>query len=305
MWTLYQIIDVCLGGARPNVARATVYLDRLDALGSTAAAARALAHNALAQEARRRDSVSLQEHESTAAEQAMHEMSEEDRREYALFLPTIYRSLADARARQNDAAGAMQVMADGERALTMLQASRAVSLVHRATTFYAPIGRRASAIVATRWFNTSEQTARPTLGKPALVVFVQHSCGPTCYPGYAVLRRLAAKYTASGMSITLVARTGGYYRNELVRADSETALTARYFMTFLGLPAALAVWQTPLGRRADGHVTVLSAPNEAAYTPPPVPLPVYIIDAKGVIRFVSSLSLENEAALDDVLASLY
>jgi hypothetical protein len=136
------------------------------------------------------------------------------------------------------------------------------------------------------------------------VVFAQIR-DDSAFEGYGVLRRLAAKYAARGLDITVLARTQGYLGGDVIAPDSEAVRIRQYFLDELKLPVTLGITLSDFGRRSDGRLTLRSAVNEVAYQPESfVPLPTFLVDAHGIVRLSTRLARENEALLDDMIAEL-
>jgi hypothetical protein len=299
-WAMYQIVESYLNTDEPRLVKAEEYIKQLDALGAGAAVERMLAHKSLADAARFRDSIPLWERELNAAMVAMKEITGDTRKEYAPASAQVYAGLADLKARLDDAPGALAIVATGRAELVPLRPSVA-RMFEGLKRLYSLHGKPAVPIKATKWVNTGAAgDARPVSGKPTLLYFTSASCADLCYVSHAVARRLAAKYGARGLDITYVTRTGGYFRNKLVKPDSEMVKIADYYQSVIKAPAAVAIWQTVLGKRDDGRVTVESAPNESAYEG----AGTLLIDGKGVIRLTLTMSRGNEAILEDVIESL-
>lgn len=302
-WALYQIVDTYLDASQPKLQKAEKHIAMLDAMGAPAAVERMLAHYRLANSARFRDSIPLWERELNAALAAHKQITGDTRREYAFESADVYLGIADLNARKNDPQSAVLAVETARAELVPLR-QMVARYLQGAERPYTMMGQPAPPVQATQWFNTNGNNLHPAPGKPALLVFASHSCGNRCYPGYAVLRRLRAKFESKGLDIVIMTRTQGFYRNRLVKPDSEMVFIGNYFAKQLDLPVPLAVWQSELGRRDDGKITILSAPNDEALRPAPVLLPAYIVDKNGSIRLISSLSRTNEAVLEDVIASV-
>jgi len=300
-WVLSQIVDLYVNAALPNLPKALAFAEQLDALGAAAAPERMIAHLSIVEGAQFIDSVSLQARELNAALAAMHEMRGDTRKAYAFWSATVYQYRAALKARLNDTAGVRRELMTAREELGPLRPAVRADL-DAALEGYRLLGQPSPTVQATTWFNTTDpKTARPVKGKPSLLVFVSHSCLPvTCYPQYAVLRRIAAKYGAR-LDITLITRTQGFYRNKLASPDSEMVFAKQYFFDYLKLPGVLAIWRSDLGHRDDGHLTVLTAPNDEAFHTSKA---AFLVDSHGVIRLITRLSSSREAMLDDMIQSL-
>jgi hypothetical protein len=306
-WTLYQISLAYLQAAQPKLERARNYLARLDAMGANAAHARILAHTAMARVARIRDSVSLQARAVEAALAASRALQGTARKAYAPDVAEVYVALAELEARRNDGPAAVAALAAGRTALLGDRPSVRRTL-DGMLPFVDRLGQPAPQIQATSWFRpdgTSDTTRihRPATGTPSLVIMSAARCR-VCYPGYAVLRRLMAKYSARGLAVILVTRTAGTFGGQLVSLDTEKTYIQRYFYKEIQLPVTLAIWYTEFSRRDDQKLIITSAPNDRNY-PAVASMATYVIDAHGKIRLVSWLAPENEAVLDHVIASLW
>lgn len=299
--TIYrQIVDEYVHAPHPNLDGALRYVQSLDSLGALAAIDRIVAHKAIAEEARRQDSVPLAASQLDAALQASRTVSVEERREFAPQLFSLYQGRADIAVRHSEGDSARRILLAGRDSLVRWRAA-VEDRFNDAAPFYALIGDTAPPIRATRWFPDQRgDTTRPMLGKAQVVVFVSSACENACFSGYAVLRRLARVYATRDLQITLVARTLGAFDGALVPPDSEMVLTKTYLLDHLQLPGALAIWRTDFGTRDDGHLVVRSAPNEVAY-PSSLDLTAYIVDRHGVVRLTTTLAPRNEAMIRDVV----
>jgi len=307
-WTLYQIVSIASAAPRPNVPLAEKYLAELETLGSAAAEHRLLAHTELARAARVMDSIPLWQREVDAALKASNDLKGDQRKVYAYASADMYDSRAWLKARLNDGAGALAELDAGLNALSGLR-PRVAGVLEGEKSWFTPLGHAAPPIQAALWANTGPAgNKRPVTGKPSMIVFANAAVGGGAYSGYAILRRLVAKYGAQGFDVTLVTRTGGYFRSKLVAPDTELVKNREYFIDYLKLPFALAVWKTPLSKRDDGQVMVSAAPNEQAYQPPRPddgPFSGFIIDAKGNVRLIAGVGKSNEAMIDHVIQSLF
>jgi hypothetical protein len=123
----------------------------------------------------------------------------------------------------------------------------------RGVAFRMPVGQPAATIEGDFWFGAGTPDsgiARSSKGKVALVVFVEHGCidpSMNCWPAYASLRRLAARFPA--LAITLVARTRGYFSAMAPPPPEQEANALRqWWQEFHHLPGALAVTSTTFFR---------------------------------------------------------
>jgi hypothetical protein len=120
-----------------------------------------------------------------------------------------------------------------------------------------PIGRTAAPIQGDFWYGRADSaTPRPTRGRVALVVFVDHptcSGSAVCWSMYARLHRLAERFPR--LEVTLVANTRGYVAQMAPPPPQVEADTmAAWWRDHHDLTAALAVAKTEFWR--------LPAPDE-------------------------------------------
>jgi hypothetical protein len=229
---------------------------------------------------------------------------------YAYRSAQAYLARADLQVRQGDIAAAQATVKEITTIITRIR-PHDLPLVQMAAAWYALLGTRATTIQATQWLGDAPPTA-PAAGTPTLLVFVFSGCGyrdmDTCYPNYVVLRRLVNKHP--DLPVTLVTRTEGYYRTQLVSADSETTLVGDYFTNVVKLRAPIAVWHTQFNRRSDSYMMAKPNPNDVAYrivdlsrTDQGAPI-AFLIDANGVIRYVAPLTWFSEAMLDHAMSAI-
>jgi hypothetical protein len=280
------------------LAKVERYISQLDALGRVAAPERMLAHRSLAQSARLKGSVSLWDRELTAALAASHELTGDTSREYAFESAKVWRDIAELKARNNDAPGAILAIETARKELVPLRPGVADDLSEQA---YTMMGRAVAPVQATRWFNSNDSinTIHPIPGKPALLFFIN----PGEYANssdVSILHRLKTKFATKGLDIVLMTRTRGFYGTQLYSPDSEVVLIGEYFAKYGRRVGTLAVWKTDMGRRYDGRLTVLSSPNEERLRGGSL----FIVDPSGRLRLVSFLSPYNETMLEDVIGSL-
>lgn len=300
-WARYQMVSRYLSAVLPRVEAADRVLQSLDQLGPSAAVARLHGHLAMAQLAQCRDSVTLWDRETRAALALVRQMPHDVTRDYISQAFESYVLRTRWFARQNAPDSAAAVIADAKRLLVPLQPIM-MGKVQLLSTWIAMQGKPAAPVKATRWYNvtSSADTIHPASGRVSVVMFGAPHCY-RCRPGYAVLRRLRAAYGAS-LDLVMAAQTVGYFGERLVSPDSESRLIAHYFLDQLTLPVHLAVWNTPMGRRDDDHVTVLAAPNRDAYPmPPSEDWVAVVVDRDGFVRLATEVTASNEVLLDDVI----
>lgn len=284
------------------------YQQQLDALGDVAAPERMLGDLAIAGRAQFADSLSLLDSALAGALKASRAMTGDTAKHYAFVSAQAYLYLADLYARRHQPDKAISTIVQARHTLVPIRQS-VMRALGGAEGQYGMLEKPAPQLKASVWYGgEGAATVRPTKGKPTLVVFAYHNCGDRCYPGYAVLRRLYAKYAGTGLQIVFASRTMGYYLDDLVKPEAEATLIQHYFTDTLKLPPlTLAVWETPFTKReTDGRKMATSTPNEDAYHPNPViPLPTYLIDRNGIIQAITSLAPRNEAMLDHQLQAMH
>jgi hypothetical protein len=303
-WTLHTIVDAYLNTDEPRVASAQRYAAQLDALGAPAAVERMLAHLSVAIVAHAQDTVPLWEGALMAGIAASRQMTGDAQKDYAGTATALYDELSILRERQGKFAEADSVIAQGEQIWVAIRPSLARS--YRAMRLWtALLGTPASRIAASQWGPLSPgDTVHPTPGRVGVYVYLPTNCGAGCAAQYALLKRLAGTY-GSVLDLTAMLRTGGYYQDRLVTADSEVMLSQHGYVTWWHLPITLAFWKSTLGRRSDGRVTAAAGPNRKNYQLPPSIDPVaFIVDKKGVIRLVTPFTRANEPLLRDVIDEL-
>jgi hypothetical protein len=287
---------------------ALTYQRQLEALGDVAAPERMLGQLSIANRALFADSLSLLDSALAGALKASRAMTGDTAKHYAFVSAQVYLDLAELYARRHQPDKAISTIVQGRSTLVPIRQS-VMRTLGGAEGQFGMLGKPAPQLKASVWYgDEGAATQRPTKGKPTLVVFAYHNCGDRCYPGYAVLRRLYAKYAGTGLQIVFASRTMGFYLDDLVKPEAEATLIQHYFTDTLKLPPlTLAVWETPFTKReTDGRRMVTSAPNEESYHPnPTIPLPTYLIDRNGIIQAVTSLSPRNEAFLDHQLQQLH
>lgn len=299
-WTLYKIAQSYLRAAQPKFVDAERYMAQLDALGADAAPERMMAHYALAQGARVRDSIPLWERELSVARAASRMITGDLRKEYAPVSASVYVALSDLKARQNNVPSALAVLDTGEREIVPLRPSVQEDFKYARQRIEMQ-GKSAPPLQATLWANTGAAgNVRPVPGKVTLLIFLEPSQGDYMYETHAVVRRLVATYGARGLDVTYVVRTSGYFRRELVRPDTELVKIKWYYLDMLKLPVALAVWKAERDKRDDGRMMIRWAPNETAYHG----WGPFLVDRTGVIRLVMPVSRDNEAIWDHVIESV-
>lgn len=131
------------------------------------------------------------------------------------------------------------------------------------------IGRAAPPLRGEWWFRRARETSRPSPGRVSLLVFVNHPRSLVRAPENAIVRRLAERFGAE-LEITLVARTEGLFREELLADPGAEADSIRKrLFDELKLPGALVVSRVDMTKRPppDRRVIDGRSPNFNAYMP--------------------------------------
>jgi hypothetical protein len=147
----------------------------------------------------------------------------------------------------------------------------------------AKAGQPMPSVHAQFWWNAQGDTIWPVPGHLSLLVI-----GDVAEPDARNLRRLAQRYAAHGLRITMVTKTNGYWTRSGTETGprtpaQEAAQDSAYYLNYLKLPVTLAIVETPFVTRPDGHV-VQSAP--VAYerdwvNPPNDGGSIVLVDANG------------------------
>lgn len=207
---------------------------------------------------------------------------------------------AYAASRRGDQAAAKALLEQGSTELP-----QGTTLFDTERHSYALVGTRAPTIEATYWFNTDELTPRrPAPNALSLLVFVRAACGVDCYGGYGIVRRFARELGPSGLDVTLVSSTVGWYDRAVVTADSEAVLNRDYFVDRLDLPAPLAVIASVMQTRQDGRRFPVVSPTAAQYQLASKTIWGVLVDRTGVVRAAGTIGTTSEAMWAEVIRSL-
>jgi hypothetical protein len=149
----------------------------------------------------------------------------------------------------------------------------------------AQVGQAVPPLHAQVWWNAHGDTVWPVPGHFSLLVI-----GEVEEQDALFLRRLAQRYTASGLRITMVTKTNGYWTRSGTETGprttaQEAAQDSAYYLDYLHLPVTIAIQETPFVTRPDGHV-VQSAPVEYErdwVNPPNDGGSIVLVDAHGKI----------------------
>jgi hypothetical protein len=309
-WDVYEIVSAALDASPPRLAMALRYASVLDRMKPAAPAERMLAHAALSGRAHVLDSIPFLATEVAAAVAASRELTGDAKKEWAWQAARVAEAHADLAARQGNGALAAAIIDTALAVYGPLRKGITEELVGIRFP-YTLYGASSPSVIGSYWYDRGSPTVVPALVRPArgavsLLVFVSQGCGDLCYPGYAVLRRLATAFSYSALNVTLLTRTGGWYQNRLVANPAdEAALVQTYFRNDVGLPYPMAVWATEFTRKPDGSLAVKSAPNDFAFAQAlAAPLSAVLVDRDGIVRGTMGVNPANEARLHHMIAVL-
>jgi hypothetical protein len=301
-WTLRQIVNVYSGVEPVRLTAALKYMARLDALGVPAATDRLLAHLALFSQAKQADSLAFMEREAIAAIAAGREIAVDSVRKQRLeTIGSAHAALAYVYVRRGNYPGAITVLDSGDAELGRIKPETNIQI----RFVYKALGKAAPKLKATEWVNENASKDYPANNRVSVIAFVTPTCGDACYANYATLRRTAEQF-GSAVDIVLVMHTVGYYGNKLMAPDVEIAKFKKLFIEELTLPMTLAIWQGTFGQRGDGRIKVVGLTNQEAYNPIPelYNVPVFIVDKRGMLRFVTGAVPAWQTAMHNVIAGL-
>jgi hypothetical protein len=245
---LLAVVETYLGTRPVRLNAARVMAQRIEALGP-AAPYRLMAYTAIAQRAMTEHQLSVLDEAATAALHAYEALTADQRKEWRVAAVQAFMIAASAAVRRGDIARAKTVIDRG-----LSEFPEAGTEFRDKERSYVLLGTRAPSIDAKYWFNTPGNTMRrPTPNTVSLVTFAYPACGANCYGGYGVLRRLARNAGPTGLDVTLITPTVGWFARAVVAADSEAALDRDYFLDRLDLPVALAVIESAMQHQKDGR----------------------------------------------------
>jgi hypothetical protein len=256
------------------------------------------------------DSIPFLATEVAAAVAASRELVGDAKKEWAWQAARVAEAHADLAGRQGNGALAAAIIDTALAEYGPLRKGITEELVGLRFP-YTLYGMQSPPVIGSYWYGSESSTVVPALVRPArgiisLLVFVSQGCSDRCYPGYAVLRRLATTFSDSVLGVTLLTRTGGWYQNRLVaNAADEATLVQRYFHQEVGLPFPMAAWATEFTRKPDGSLTVVSAPNDFSFAKTlAAPLYAILVDQAGIVRGTMGVSPANEARLHHMITVL-
>ena len=313
-WALVQIVKAYLDARPARLTEALAYVARLEALGPVAAPERLKAHLNILRLVVHMDSVSLEETEVHAIFRATSQLPSDTASRYAPFLMAAYAALAELHGRQGDGPGARRAVEQGtvelqHRCHASIDMPRELWPLELWAPRYRMLGLPAPSVQATQWFPDSTNGRRPVLGRRSLLLFTGFGeCNDgACDATYAALRRLRASYP--DLDVTVVTRTVGSYRTQLVAPGEEIEWNRRFFLDEQRLPGVLAVWQTTYERRSiDRGLQAQPNPNMEAYSDLlegySDVLGAVLVDRKGVIRMYDRLTPDTEIRWRHVIGEL-
>jgi hypothetical protein len=302
-WTIEQLVLSLLNATPTQWTAAQKYLAQLDALGAPVATWRLFAHTAVANFTSTLNDRAATIAEARSALAAAHAMSRDDRTDWVYALLTAYKALAEPVARVSGGSAARALFDTAETDLLPLRptGTREYATLQRALTDarapYTLFGTTGTTIGATQWYNAdADATHRPKPGKVSLLVFVSSACGGRCYPMYATIRRLQAKYGSSGLDVIFLASTHNYFRNHPMPSPAaESDSTGRYFVDFLKFDVPVALEETHFSRLRDGRLQADPTPNRTAYYRNRSGV---LVDRRGIVTVVDTVAPSREHIWD-------
>jgi hypothetical protein len=201
--------------------------------------------------------------------------------------------------------------------IAMQQATWAKAVGDTGATRDFPIGKHAPAIEGDYWFNRADSsTARPTKGRVALVVFLDHPpCELEqqllCWVTSAALHRLAARFPE--LEITLVTHTHGYFSEAVAMPPvAEADTLAEWWLEKHSLRGALAVTKTEFWRlpEPDRRRIDRDRPNEVHYSfgrrsEKPTVGSAFLIDRDGRVVHWGELVRDTESTFTQFSEALF
>jgi hypothetical protein len=303
-WAMVQIVRAYLEARPARLIEAAGYIDRLDALGPSAAPERLLAHLAVMRLARHMDSTALQAAHVGAAIMASRELRGEAAVRYLGASSEAYTWLTDLYGRRDSLAQVYPILDSAEARLRKWCPS--VTFDDLKAGYTLPSwGMPVPALQVSRWFNDSTDGHRPAPGRRSLIFFPPEvGCSDlTCFARYAMLRRLLARYP--DLDVTFVTATRGGYRTHLLSPDAEMEGYRRQLFDEDKLPGALGVWQTTWRRRAVDHgLDQDPNPNDEQYHNVLGQSSAVLIDRRGVVRMVYDFTPETEIRWRNVIGEM-
>jgi len=307
-WTMYLYAMTLLSSRPVQLSSVQQAVADLDAMGAPAATWRLFAHNQLSKYLIALDDAAGAENEARAALRASRAMSLTDRIDWMPRIFNAYQSLLSPVERRHGGAAALTILdtalvdllplrpagsAEAEAIRQDIRNERQLPLM-LGSSIDTPLH-------ASVWFSTSGDTIYPRHGVPALLIAGTASCGGGCYPMYATIRRLHAKYGAH-LDIVFATGTGGFFRlqptaDPLIEADSAGA----YWTTYLQLPVTVAVETTSFSRLDDGRRRDAETVNQRNYFRV---REAVLVDGHGVVRWLGGVEPTSEAIWDHLIQEL-
>lgn len=120
------------------------------------------------------------------------------------------------------------------------------------------IGQPVPPLPAQFWYNAHGAARWPTPGRVSLLVMGDNQTGLDIEDA-AVIRRLAERYGARGLQITVVHKTQGYWLRGGTATGPKTAaqeavMDSVYYLNYLKLPVTVAIVESPLQTLGNGWV---------------------------------------------------
>jgi hypothetical protein len=303
-WVMFLVARSFLAAKPARLADGRRYLARLDALGASAGEVRVMAHVDYGEFATSRGALDEADAEYQAAIVASKAMSAAERTNRIGTLYMMYDSASEVTALHRGAPAALAMIEDAKTELLPLRPPGVPGSVaggfRGLTGLYSWYGKKAEPLEPSHWYGVTNDTVRPKPGVTSLVILGSARCGARCYPQYATIRRLQAKY-GSALNTTMVTGTSGYFMNTLVptpAAESDSA--GKYFVDFLKLPAGVAASEIAFTRKIDGRRNSRPSIDQRNYARG---RDAVLVGRDGTIKAVVNLGPEREKMVADLIAA--
>lgn len=305
-WIVRLVAESFLDAKPTRLADGRRYLAQLDSLGAPAGEWRVMAHTHLGELRLSLGDLPGANAEYRAAIVGADQMSKTDRMNNLDRLVDMYSAATEVLGAESGGPAAIQFADSALRTVSSLRPAGSPDAMGLTMQFrqleglYQLYGSKAPLLTASRWYTAHGDTVRPWPGVASLIVFGSPNCGGHCYPRYATIRRLEAKY-GTALQTTMVTETGGYYHNHLTTTlSAEADSTRHYFMDFLELPTGIAVSDVAFSFGPDGRRVNQAPENIRNYSRGPNAV---LVGRDGTIKLAVTLGPEREHLIEDVISA--
>jgi hypothetical protein len=283
------------------------YLAALDSIGAPAATWRVMAHMRFGEFAFSVGDVPAATAEYDAAIAASKQMSLDERKNNLRLLMNLYAMASEVTGAAQGGTAALQLVATAQTELMQLRpagsrdAQGILMQIRRLEALYKMYGSKAPQLTASHWYVVKGDTVRPRAGVTSLIYLGNANCGGICYPSYATIRRLQAKY-GDALETTVITGTAGYYRNHPTPGmAAESDSVGHYFNDFLKLPAGVAASEVEFSFRPDGRRANRAPENFRNYSRGPS---AALVAPDGTIKLMVDIGPRREKLVDDAIAAM-